>query len=269
VIGGRSRIIPGTLVTPADVIESQPVLLLLWRTRVRWRRRLRQVAGNTKCGATENVVAIEDAGIRAYVPLTEFDERTLLSGQKIFRKDVEQDCCLCPRNPCCPLDNWVAGSQRFYAAPSPLFCKACPSRSRCTSYKYGQSPAQHLRRVPRAGAGIRSVRALPERDAQGPRLGGHRSSAGDRRTELQTRSQALGWSRHPWPAGGSRTRALRTPFWPLRVARTGAGDTASDPERFSQPTFRTIFATTFSTFWPGVTRERRSAQHNHMSPLLT
>ena len=35
--GGKARIILGVLVTPADVMENQPFLDLLWRVRFRWR----------------------------------------------------------------------------------------------------------------------------------------------------------------------------------------------------------------------------------------
>ena len=35
--GGKARIIVGLLVTPADVMENQPMLDLLWRVRFRWR----------------------------------------------------------------------------------------------------------------------------------------------------------------------------------------------------------------------------------------
>ena len=46
---------------------------LLWR--VCFRRKLwpQQVTGDTNYGTTENIVAIEDAGIRAYVPLPDFE----------------------------------------------------------------------------------------------------------------------------------------------------------------------------------------------------
>jgi hypothetical protein len=36
--GGKARVILNVLVTPADVMENQPMLDLLWRTRFRWGR---------------------------------------------------------------------------------------------------------------------------------------------------------------------------------------------------------------------------------------
>jgi transposase len=57
--GGKARIILTALVTPAEVQDNQPAVDLLWRTRVRWKLRPRQVTGDTKYGTVENIVAIE------------------------------------------------------------------------------------------------------------------------------------------------------------------------------------------------------------------
>jgi hypothetical protein len=38
--GGKARIILAALVTPSEVMENQPVLDLLWRTRFRWKLHL-------------------------------------------------------------------------------------------------------------------------------------------------------------------------------------------------------------------------------------
>jgi transposase len=70
--GGKARVILAALVTPSEVMENQPMLDLLWRSRFRWRLRPRWVTGDTTYGTVENVKAVEDAGIRAYVPLPDF-----------------------------------------------------------------------------------------------------------------------------------------------------------------------------------------------------
>jgi transposase len=74
--GGKARIILSVLVTPSEVMDNQPMLDLLWRARFRWQLPLKQVTGDTTYGTVENIVAIEDAGIRAYVPLPDFEPRT-------------------------------------------------------------------------------------------------------------------------------------------------------------------------------------------------
>jgi hypothetical protein len=64
------------LVTPADVMENVPLQDLLWRVCFRRKIRPRQVTGDTTYGTVENIVAVEDAGIRASMPLPDFDART-------------------------------------------------------------------------------------------------------------------------------------------------------------------------------------------------
>ena len=70
---------------------------LLWRVRFRRKLRPHQVTGDTTYGTVENIVALEDAGIRAYVPLPDFDHRTPFFGQDDFAYDAERDEYRCPR----------------------------------------------------------------------------------------------------------------------------------------------------------------------------
>ena len=42
---------------------------LLWRVRFRWKLWPRQVTGDKKYGTEDNLVAIEEQGIRAYIPI--------------------------------------------------------------------------------------------------------------------------------------------------------------------------------------------------------
>src|SRR3712207_998905 len=95
--GGKARIILGVLVTPADVMENQPFLDRLWRARMRWRLPIRQVTGDTTYGTIPNIVAIEDQGIRALVPLPDFDARTSYYGKSRFSYDPQRDAYRCPR----------------------------------------------------------------------------------------------------------------------------------------------------------------------------
>src|SRR5262249_48231413 len=82
--GGKARIILGMLVTPSEVMDNQPMLDLLWRVCFRWHLQPKQVTGDTKYGTTENVTAIEAAGIRAYIPLPDWDARSPLFGKQRF-----------------------------------------------------------------------------------------------------------------------------------------------------------------------------------------
>jgi transposase len=73
--GGKQRIIVGVLVAPGEVMENQPMLDLLWRVRFRWRLRPRHVTGDTTYGTLANIQAIEEMGIRAYVPLPDWEQQ--------------------------------------------------------------------------------------------------------------------------------------------------------------------------------------------------
>ncbi len=72
------------------------MLDLLWRGRFRWQLRPRHVTGDTTYGTVETIVAIEDAGIRAYVPLPDFEQRTPFYGKHRFTYEAGQDQYRCP-----------------------------------------------------------------------------------------------------------------------------------------------------------------------------
>src|SRR5205823_12634281 len=95
--GGKQRMILAALVTPAEVMENQPMLDLLWHVRFRWHLRPRQVTGDTKYGTLENIKAIEDAGIRAYVPLPDWEHMTPFFGPSKFTYDAAHDLYVCPQ----------------------------------------------------------------------------------------------------------------------------------------------------------------------------
>src|SRR4029453_2544234 len=94
--GGRARIILAALVPPAAVMANVPMRDLLWRVRFRRKLRPRQVTGDTTYGTAENVAALEDQVIRAYVPLPDFDARTPFYGKSAFAYDAEVDLYRCP-----------------------------------------------------------------------------------------------------------------------------------------------------------------------------
>jgi transposase len=137
--GGKARIILGVLVTPADVMENQPMLDLLWRARFQWWLPLRQVTGDTTYGTVENIVAIEDQGIRAYLPLPDWDGRTPYYGPSRFAYDAERDEYRCPEGH--PLRRWTAKYTQdvvVYRA-APATCNACPVKAACTASSRGRT----------------------------------------------------------------------------------------------------------------------------------
>ena len=128
--GGRARIILHALTTPGDVRESQPLLDLLWRVRFRWRVRPKHAVGDSKYGTVENIMALEDAGIRAYFPLADTDapRRAPTTPWPPSRTTPSGTSTAAPRaSPC-----GATGSpgRRSSSATSPTPRSATPARSR-------------------------------------------------------------------------------------------------------------------------------------------
>ncbi len=95
--GGKARIILQVLVTPSEVMDNQPMRDLIFRTRFRWKLHPRHVTGDTKYGTIENIKALEDAGIRAYVPLPDWEHMTPFFGPSKFSYDAALDLYICPQ----------------------------------------------------------------------------------------------------------------------------------------------------------------------------
>jgi transposase len=142
--GGKARIILTVLVTPAEVQENQPALDLLWRTRFRWKLRLRQVTGDTKYGTVENIAAIERERIHAYVPLSAVGQRAGQFGEQDFVYDAASDTYRCPAGQTLRfLTQCDASRRRIYAAPAAT-CAACVLRAQCTTSARGRRVGRSL-----------------------------------------------------------------------------------------------------------------------------
>jgi hypothetical protein len=136
--GGRARIILAALVTPADVMENVPLQDLLWRVCFRRKIRPRQVTGDTTYGTVENIVAVEDAGIRASMPLPDFDARTPFFGKHDFAYDAAHDAYRCPGGELLPFRKHKHTERmRLYQAPAAT-CNACLLKERCTGSANGR-----------------------------------------------------------------------------------------------------------------------------------
>jgi transposase len=136
--GGKQRIILTALVTPADVMENQPMLDLLWRVRFRWRLQPKRAVGDTTYGTVENIRALEDAGIHAYIPLADWD-RTSYYGPSRFRYDAERDEYRCPEGH--PLSRRTAKYTEevvVYRAQAAI-CNGCPVKAACTASDQGRT----------------------------------------------------------------------------------------------------------------------------------
>jgi transposase len=136
--GGKARIVLAALVTPAEVMENQPMLDLLWRVCFRWKLRPGQVTGDTTYGTTEIIVAVEAAGIRAYVPLPDFDHRTRFFGRERFTYDPLHDIYHCPGGRELRFrKHKYTERTRVYQAPAAA-CNACLLKTECTDSAKGR-----------------------------------------------------------------------------------------------------------------------------------
>jgi transposase len=136
--GGKRRIILAALVTPADVMENQPMLDLLWRVRFRRKFLPRQATGDTTYGTVENIVALEDAGIRAYVPLPDMNHRRPFYGQDEFAYDADRDAYHCPAGHVLTRERVKHTEGVIVYRATATTCKACPLKPKCTESSRGR-----------------------------------------------------------------------------------------------------------------------------------
>lgn len=136
--GGKRRIILAALVTPADVMESQAMRDLLWRVCFRRKIWPHHVTGDAKYGTIENIVAVEDAGIRAYLPLTDFEHRTSFYGRDAFAYEADQDRYRCPEDHPLMRERVKATEAVVVYRAEAAICNACPVKAKCTTGDRGR-----------------------------------------------------------------------------------------------------------------------------------
>lgn len=142
--GGKARIVLTTRVTPAEVQDNQPALDLLWHARFRWQLRPRQVTADTKYGTVENIVAIEDEHIRAYVPLSAVGQRPGLFRDTDFVYDAAADVYRCPGDQTLRFISQCDQTQRrVYEAPAAA-CRSCALKAQCTTSQRGRRVGRSL-----------------------------------------------------------------------------------------------------------------------------
>jgi transposase len=136
--GGKARIILAALVTPADVMENVPLRDLLWRVCFRRKIRPRQVTGDTTYGTVENIVALEDEGIRAFVPLPDMNHCRPFYGQDDFAYDAELDAYRCPAGHALTRERIKHTEGVIVYRADSATCNACPLKDECTASDRGR-----------------------------------------------------------------------------------------------------------------------------------
>jgi hypothetical protein len=119
--GGKARIILHCLVTPGDVAENQVLLDQLRRTLFRRKLRPERLIADATDATGENIRALEAQGIRAYMPLPEWDKSSPYYHTAAFAYDAERDVYRCPRGEVLKLE-WTdgAGERTIYRARGKL-----------------------------------------------------------------------------------------------------------------------------------------------------
>jgi hypothetical protein len=140
--GGKARIILAALVTPASIMDNTPMLDLERWVCFRWSLFPEIAVGDTKYGTIANIVGLEQDGIRAYVPRSDYSHRSPFYLPELFHYDRERDLFICPQGQELPLyKHSVSELEDVYRADAAI-CNACRVKTACTNSKSGR----HLRR---------------------------------------------------------------------------------------------------------------------------
>jgi hypothetical protein len=227
--GGKARIILHALVTPADVMENTPMLDQLRRVIFRWQVRPKRVIADTTYGTIDNIRALEgEEGIRAYVPLPDWEHQRPFYGPAQFAYDAERDVYVCPQGT--PLRRFrqeITAEKIEYRADATI-CNACPMKVACTPSDQGRQVhrsfhAEYLDRVRSYHETEDYKKAMRKRKVWiEPLFGEAKQWHGMRQFRLRGLAKvnieglfiaagqnlkrllsAKGWKRRPWPDGAA------------------------------------------------------------------
>jgi Transposase DDE domain/Transposase domain (DUF772) len=138
--GGKARVILSALVVPADVKDNLPMLDLLWRTCFRWGLRPHHLTGDSIYASLQNIKAVEDAGIGAFVPVRDWTHNNAPGSfsKKDFRYDEGQNLYVCPEGEELQhIGNSYTERAAKYRADAAI-CNSCALKAKCTSANSGR-----------------------------------------------------------------------------------------------------------------------------------
>jgi hypothetical protein len=95
--------------------------------------------GDRKDGTIEIIRALEDAGIRADLPITDWNKRTSLFGRDAFSYDAEADQYVCPNGVNLPWERHDYVHQTHHYRADAALCTGCRLKPTCTTSKDGRS----------------------------------------------------------------------------------------------------------------------------------
>ena len=136
--GGKARIILSALVTPASITDNTPILDLVDWVRSRWRIEPRLAVSDIRYGTVPIIVGLEERGIKAYLPTSDFSQRTKYYPAKLFQYDSDNDHYVCPQGQILSLTSRRKTEQVALYRAKASVCNACPVKSQCTGSKSGR-----------------------------------------------------------------------------------------------------------------------------------
>jgi IS5 family transposase len=136
--GGKARSILHAFVTAGDVAANNVLLDQLHRTMFRGKLRPRRVVADAKYATTTNIRTLEDAGIRAYVPLPEWDKSSKRFKRAACTYEPDENGYRCPQGDQLQR-RWTdrKGEPWLYRARASA-CNACPVKEHCTTSSQGR-----------------------------------------------------------------------------------------------------------------------------------
>jgi hypothetical protein len=215
-------------------MENQPLLDMLWRVCFRWQIRPDQVTGDTTYGTVENIRAVEEQQIHAYVPLPDFDQRTPFCGASRFTYDPECAEYGCPEGQVLRRRKAKYTEIVVVYQAEAATCNACPLKTACTESSRGRQVrrslyVEYLDRVRAYHETAAFERAMAKRKVWvEPLFGEAKDWHGLRRFRLRwlwkVNAEALliatgqnlkrllrkrGWGSRPWPNGAPEAPLAR------------------------------------------------------------
>jgi transposase len=136
--GGKDRIILSALVTPASIMDNTPMLDLVEWVCTRWNIRPGIAVGDSKYGTEHNIVGLETARIRAFVPIPYLGKRRGFYATELFQYEAEEDRYICPQGQFLPLHSRRKSEDKYVYRAKAKICNACPVKTECTNSKSGR-----------------------------------------------------------------------------------------------------------------------------------
>jgi hypothetical protein len=120
-------------------MDNHPMLDLLWHTCFRWRLWPKQVSAASLYGTGENLKAIEEAHIHAYIPVAERGQSNMgYFGSAQFTYDASQDLYRCPQGHMVRPTFRLERIQEVQYRADAAVCNVCPMKAQCTESPGGR-----------------------------------------------------------------------------------------------------------------------------------